>query len=116
MTHHTHPLYRQLFTCDDDPELYASSDRQPRPLDAALAEAQRCTGGGLRYYVAPVRGSEPRYTLRVHGPNGAGSAVSWPPCVAQRWPVVCAEWHRRAEPNAGFHNTDWPLTYRVVAA
>ncbi len=111
-------LYKQTYTIDDDPELRDSCDSRHMPLDAALAEARACIGGGLRYYVAPVPGTEPRYLLRVSGPNGQGDTESWPdgPYGGYTWAEVRAAWYRAAELNAGYHDTAWPLTYRVVAA
>ncbi len=111
-------LYRQMFTHANDPTLYDSCDKRHMPLDAALAEADACSGYALRYYVEPVPGTEPRYALRVSGPNGLGSTESWldGPDGGYTWAEVRAAWYRAAELNAGYHNTAWPLTYRVVAA
>ncbi len=114
---HTHPLYQPYFIGPFTGR-YRASSAEPAPLDEALDKARRMTASGWcgTYTVQPVPSTEPRYTLRVSGPNGLGATGSWPHCVAQPWSEVCAAWYSKAELNAGFHNTAWPLTYRVVAA
>ncbi len=117
---HTHPLYNVIAHSRCAGSRPTRNDaRGPRPLGAALAAAGRYAAAsteGCTYTVRPVPSTGPRYTLRVSGPNGLGATDSCPDCVAQPWSEVCAAWYSRTEQNAGFHNTAWPLTYRVVHA